>query len=336
MEIDNEWLRHFAKEYESRSADAAAVDKLLAEVGLVRSDLAVSNKRVDPVKEGHFFRAACDELKDLSFAAEAGSKFENPTHILGYITKCSENLREAIENATRYAVLVDETLNHSLKMSGNHASMEVDYADGSFAKFHRRNEFAVFGAISRMRALTGINFFPLEIRFQHPLRTASDQIRKLAGCPVHFGAERTEIILSLSCLELPIPTFDPNLRKYLTEYGEKLLNERPNNNGDLRGKIEGVVLSGLPGRIASAEEVASSLGLSRRSLARRLNEQGLSFREIVDHIRCDLAQTYLKGGFTIGEIAFYFDYAGQAAFATAFKRWTGTTPRDFQFKNSQV
>ncbi|MEP1933963.1 MAG: AraC family transcriptional regulator ligand-binding domain-containing protein, partial [Roseibium sp.] len=280
MEIDNEWLRHFAKEFESRVANTDVVDNLLKEVGLARSDLAASNKRVDPVKEGHFFRAACDELKDLSFAAEAGSKFENPTHILGYITKCSETLREAIKNATRYAVLVDETLNHSLKMSGNYASMEVDYADGSFAKFHRRIEFAVFGAISRMRALTGVNFYPLEIRFQHPLRTASDRIRQLAGCPVHFGTERTEIILSHSCLELPILTFDPNLRKHLTEYGEKLLNERPNHNGGLRGKIEGVVLSGLPGRIVSAEEVASSLGLSRRSLARRLNEEGLSFREI--------------------------------------------------------
>ncbi|MEP5090288.1 MAG: AraC family transcriptional regulator, partial [Paracoccaceae bacterium] len=115
-----------------------------------------------------------------------------------------------------------------------------------------------------------------------------------------------------------------------------LLNERPNHNGGLRGKIEGVVLSGLPGRIVSAEEVASSLGLSRRSLARRLNEEGLSFREIVDHIRCDLAQTYLKGGFTIGEIAFYLDYAGQAAFATAFKRWTGTTPRAFQLQNTSA
>ncbi len=330
MEIDNEWLRHFAGEFERRIADATAVDNLLREVGLARSDLAVSNKRVDPVKEGHFFRAACDELKDLSFAAEVGSRFVNSTHILGYITKCSENLREAIENATRFSVLVDETLNHSLKMSGNHASMEVNYADGSFAKFHRRIEFAVFSAISQMRALTGVNFYPLEIRFQHPLLTARKQIGKLAGCPVHFGAETTEIILSLSCLDLPIPTFDPNLKKHLTEYGEKLLNERPNHNGDLREKIEGIVLSGLPGRIASAEEVASSLGLSRRSLARRLSEQGLSFREIVDHIRCDLAQTYLKGGFTIGEIAFYLDYAGQAAFATAFKRWTGTTPRAFQ------
>lgn len=336
MEIDSEWLRHFAKEFERRIADTAAVDNLLAEVGLARSDLAASKKRVDPIKEGHFFRAACDKLRDLSFAAEAGLTFRNPTHILGYITKSSENVREAIENAARYEVLVNETLNISLVVSHNLASVAVQYIDGSFAKFHRRIEFSVFAAISRMRSLTGVNFFPLEIYFQHPVRTAGDQIRKLAGCPVHFGAEKTEIILTLACLELPIPTFDPSLRQHLTEYGETLLRERSSSSGSLRGKIEGVVLSGLPGRIASAEEVASSLGLSRRSLARRLKEQGLSFRKIVDAIRCDLAQTFLKGGFSIGEITFYLDYAEPAAFAAAFKRWTGTSPRAFQVQNTKA
>lgn len=334
MEIDSEWLLHFAKEFEGRVADAEVVDRLLKDVGLARSDLAASHKRIDPIKEGHFFRAACDELGDLSFAAEAGSKFKNSTHILGYITKYSENLQEAIENATRYDVLIDQTLSHSLKVSGNHAAFKINDADGSFVKFHRRIEFAVLAAISQMRFITDTKFFPLEIRFQHPLRTASKKIRKVAGCPVYFGAEKTEIILSHSCLELAIPTFDPNLRKHLIEYGERLLKERPNQNVSLRGRIEGILLTRLPGRIASADEVASSLGLSKRSLARRLNEQGLSFRQIVDDIRCDLSQTYLKGGFSIGEIAFYLGYAEQASFSTAFKRWTGSTPSYYQIQNA--
>lgn len=333
MEIDNEWLRHLAKEFEHRSTDTDALSRILVEVGLTKDDLTSSSKRVDAIKECEFFRAACDALRDLSFAAQAGGNYKNPSHLLGYITKCSENLREAIENAARYSVLIDGTLNHSLKMAGNHASVEVLFTEGSFAKFHRRIEFAVFGAISQMRFLTGVHFFPLEIRFQHHLKASSDRLRKLAGCSIHFGAEKTEILLSHTCLDLAIPTFDPNLRRLLTEYGEKLLSEHSDYSSSLQGKIEGIVISGLPGRIASAEEVASTLGLSSRSLARRLNEQSLNFRKIVDDIRCDLAQTYLKGGYSIGEVAFYLDYAEQAAFSTAFKRWTGETPSTFQAQN---
>lgn len=334
MEIDNEWLRHCAKEFEGRADGAGSVDTLLKEVGLKRSDLAESNQSVDPVKEAKFIRAACDVLKDPSFAAEAGSRFANSAHILGYITKCSVNLKEAVESTARYVVLIDETFSHSLTVSGNHASMLIHSADASFSKYHRRIEFAVFAAISQMRFITGVRFFPLELRFQHPLLKARDKIRKVAGCPVCFDAEKTEIILSLSCLDLPIPSYDPNLRKLLMDYGDRLLKERPDQKTSLRGKIEGVLLSGLPGRMASADEVASSLGLSRRSLARRLREQGLSFRQIVDDIRCDLSETYLKGGFGIAEISFYLGYTEKTAFSTAFKRWTGTTPRVFQVRNT--
>ena len=151
MKIDNEWLRHFAREFEGQIADSAAVENVLAKVGLARSDFDTSDKRVDPVKEAQFMRAACDTLSDLSFATKAGLKFENSSHILGYITKCSKNLREALDCAARFSVLIDETLNPSLKMSGNHASIEVDYREGSAAKFHRRTEFVVFSIISQMR-----------------------------------------------------------------------------------------------------------------------------------------------------------------------------------------
>ncbi len=336
MEIHSIWLHHIAKEFECRVSDATIVDKLLAKAELKRCDLDPNNERIDAMKEAQFIRATCDYLKDPAFAAEAGLSFASPTHIVGYIVKSSKTLRDAIENAVRYAALVDGSLDYSLKVSGNYASMEFEHIDGAYCRFHRRVEFAIFCVIARIRGVTGVNLYPLEIRFRHPLRTARDQFGKLAGCPVHFGAEKTEIILSLSCLDLPIPTYDPNLRRYLKEYSDRLLAERPDRNISLQGKIERIVLSGLPGRVASVEEVASDIGLSRRSLARRLNEQGLGYREIVDGIRCDLAQTYLKGGFSIGEISFYLDYANQAAFSTAFKRWTGATPKSYQMQNALV
>jgi AraC-like DNA-binding protein len=156
------------------------------------------------------------------------------------------------------------------------------------------------------------------------------ELERLAGCPIEFGAETMGIDLSHAILEMPIPTYDPDLRNHLMEYGERLLRERPASTPTLRKRIERILMNSLPGRIVSADEVAGSLGLSRRTFARRLADDGFSYREVVDDLRGDLAKTYLAGGFSIAEIAFLLDYADQAAFSTAFKRWTGKNPSQFR------
>jgi AraC-like DNA-binding protein len=52
----------------------------------------------------------------------------------------------------------------------------------------------------------------------------------------------------------------------------------------------------------------------------------------VDEVRCDMAKVYLKDRFSISEISFYLDYSDQAAFSTAFKRWMGCSPKEYQVK----
>ncbi len=330
MDVHSLWFQHFASEYETRIGDAAVVDRTLRETGLARSNLSSTAESIDPVKMARFLDVACETLGEPEFAAKAGLKFKESSHLVGYIAKYSRNLRAAIENTARYSLLVDGNTSYSLNVSGNHAFFEVEYADDSIAKFRRWTEFALFCALSRMRSLTGVDFIPLELRFRHILKSSGGGIGAIARCSVVFGAETTGIILPLSALDLTIPTYDLALRRHLTEYGDRLLKELPNKKASLRSEIEGLLLAGLPGRILPAEEVASSLGMSRRSFARRLNEQCLSYREIVDGIRCDLAQAYLNGGYQIAEVAFFLDYADQAAFSTAFKRWTGTTPGNFR------
>ncbi len=332
MGVDNAWLRHFARMFEEWLSDARVFKTVLQDSGLTRGDLSEPTKLIDPYKEGQFVRLACDHLNNPAFATIAGLGFNSPRDIVWYILKYSQNLREVIENASHYGTLTDNTIDYFLAVSGNHASLQLQIVDGGLTKFHRRTEFLIFSAISLMRIVTNTQLYPLEVRFQHVVKSAGPKIQKAAGCAISFGSERTEVILPLSSLDLPIPSYDPALKKHLTDYGDNLLKERSDPNSSIRNRVEAFLLNELPGRIPNLQQVASGLGLSSRSLSRRLSEQGLSFRQIIDGIRCDLAQTYLKDGFTIGEVAFYLDYAGQAAFSTAFKRWTGLTPRQFQLQ----
>jgi AraC-like DNA-binding protein len=95
-----------------------------------------------------------------------------------------------------------------------------------------------------------------------------------------------------------------------------------------------LITEALPSGIPSIIQVAEYLGLSARTLNRRLADKGLTFRELVQNIQQDEARNLLRNpGLSMGEIAFQTGFSEQSAFNRAFKRWTGLSPADYR-KNS--
>lgn len=323
-------LRFLLQALDKFSGSRDVGDRTLASINLDRLKLAQDQFAMADDAEPVFLRKACEVLNDNSFGVRAGLQFHDYTTLTAYISKYSRSLQEAIENSARYYTLLDPIFEFDLRVSSNSASFELNFREGGLQRFYRFIEFVMFSALGRMRSVTGVDFYPHEIRFPHKARDIAPEIERLAGFPVVFGAERCEMLMSRSTLELPIPTYDPSLRDHLKQYGNRLISEHKPTKVDLRSRVEGLLAANLPGRIVDAEDMAANLGMSRRTFARRLSENGLSYREIVDGMRCDLACTYLKDGFHIGEIAFYLDYADQAAFSTAFKRWTGESPSGYR------
>ncbi|PSL17143.1 helix-turn-helix domain-containing protein [Shimia abyssi] len=333
MEVDVSRLVHLVKTLEHSGAQTDVVGGVLKKSGLTRKDVALTSKDVDYEKEAKFVREACELLGDLTFGARAGLSWRESNSLTGYISKYSKDLRAAIENTARFHEIVDPAIRYELRISSNFAAFEVSWKDASYAKYHRHTEFLMFGVLSRMRAITQSDFYPIEIRFDHEVRNSRSDFQKVAGFSVVFGAETLEMILPLPVLDLPIPTYDLRLREHLTEYGERLLAERGSLKQSLRSKVERLLTAALPARMLSADEIAASVGMSARTFARRLKEEGTSFRDIVDELRFDLSKTFMKDGMRLAEIAFSLGYADQAAFSTAFKRWAGVAPSSFHLMN---
>ena len=182
----------------------------------------------------------------------------------------------------------------------------------------------------RIRELTAQPVWARFIRFEHRMAEQAEKYDRIDLAPVRFGANRTEIVFAPSVLDLPIPTYDPSLRDHLTDYANRLMQDDGRTPPGLRVRIESVILSTLPGKLPSGEDTASLLGLSSRTFARRLPDQGLSYQQIVEVLRSDLAKTFLKSEMTLSDIAFALGCADQALFFTAFKRWTGATPTEYR------
>jgi AraC-like DNA-binding protein len=83
----------------------------------------------------------------------------------------------------------------------------------------------------------------------------------------------------------------------------------------------------LPHGKANKETVAKAVGLSTRTLSRRLADEGASYEEVVDQLRRSLALQYIKEpGMSLSQIAWLLGYEGQTSFNHAFRRWTGRSP----------
>ncbi|MDA7963304.1 AraC family transcriptional regulator [Ruegeria sp.] len=330
MDVDISRLQLLIQMLDHHSDDPAVTDRVLKAGGLCRADAAPPAQSYGAHHEAQIVRHACDALDDITFGARAGLAFHSTTSVTAYISKYSRDLRQVIDNTIRFHRIIDPALTFQLRDTGNAASFEIDWSDPGYARYHRRTEFLMFAAIARMRTLTQVKLYPLEMRFQHEIGHHAADFEAIGGFPVSFGAERMEIILPLSTLDLPVPTYDPSLRAHLLEYGERLLAERHLPRQKTRARVEGLITRSLPGRVLQADEAAAHLALSPRTLARRLADEGTSYREIVEDLRCDLAQTFLKNGMALSEISYALGYADQAAFSTAFKRWTGQAPSRFR------
>ena len=101
--------------------------------------------------------------------------------------------------------------------------------------------------------------------------------------------------------------------------------------GVMSTRVRQILVEDLGQSVLTVDAVATALAVSRRTLTRRLAEEGTSFRHLLDDVRADFARALLKDpSLSIGDIAFFLQYSEPAAFHRSFRRWTGNTPQAFR------
>lgn len=152
--------------------------------------------------------------------------------------------------------------------------------------------------------------------------------RRAFGLNLRFNAEQTAISLPRRLADLPIPGADAELRKsLLTRIGSLWIAGELDTPTALRR----ILRAGLVGGSVSEEQVAAEMGMSRRTLHRRLDTYGLRFRDVLDQTRHAYAQQLLAGTeLDIGTISTTVGYADPSVFSRAFVRWTGLPPKKWR------
>jgi AraC-like DNA-binding protein len=253
--------------------------------------------------------------------------------VLAYVGFNSATVGNALENLARYFA-VQQTGGGLEIERGRDTS--VTYVVDDPGTDHGQIAEGLFALLTRLlrEALGDPAWKPRAIGFRHDPPTRLDRHVKFFGVQPRYHQRANKLTLASSDLERRFARADPDLLPHLLAHAAASIAAmpKPGANNDVHRAVIAALGAGDP----TIERVASTLGLSPRSLQRRLQAEGRSFKEVVDDTRLDLAKRYLKDAtLTLTETAFLLGYSDLSAFSRAFRRWTDISPLEFRSRANE-
>ncbi len=248
--------------------------------------------------------------------------------IWGFALRTSRSLFEALQHALRYLPLSTAYCRMQVLEEDGllGISMNPDEIPRHLRQVLLERDMATAINLIRELSLTGLQVRQIEMQIREPDHAA--EIAELCGITPRFGSARNALWLPGDAARTPLSTFDPHLVRLLEDQCRQQLERR--QQGGLRGLVRGQLLGPL-GLIASLEDVAEALAMSPRSLRRKLEAEGSSFRQILEEERRLLARRLLDATqMTLDEMAIHLGYADTASFSRAFRRWHTLSPGEYR------
>jgi AraC-like DNA-binding protein len=308
-------------------ATGADERRVLKQAGLTASQIMNASSRIGVRNQIKFLNLAADELEDEFLGVHLAQTVDlRELGLLYYIQASSEKLGDALQRVARYSSIHNEGLRLNFRRIRN-AAMSFQYAGVARIEDRHQIEFFVSIIIRVCRHLTSRHLLPTSIRFAHRRRDLPSDVRAFFGCDASFSSATDEVVYSLSTVNIPIVGADPYLNSLLVRYCEEALAARGRNSNPWQVRVENAIAPLLPHGQAHMEQVCQNLGVTRRTLARRLAFEKQTFSRILHRLRFELAKRYLQEpDLPVSEIAWLLGYRETSAFNHAFKRWTGSAP----------
>jgi AraC-like DNA-binding protein len=279
--------------------------------------------------------------QDPYFGLHVGEKVKLGTYnVYGLILLSCRDFGQALQQTLRY-----EGLAHDLGRSALRVDSAIDVAEyqwhSNYPNASRHLAESVFAGIRVFgNWLAGAPLPPAQMAFAHARHqvhdaatgnadvVADEYVRVFGAVPI-FDAGANHARFDAALLSWPVPNADVGLYPVLQQHAEQLLREksRADADGGIVLQVRAAIVKNLAQDRVRLPLIAQDLALSLRTLQRKLSDAGVSFQQILDQTRHDLAKDYLRQrGLNLADIAFLLGYQEQSSFTHAFKEWAGMNP----------
>jgi AraC-like DNA-binding protein len=325
LRISRTWAQRFAEQ-------KIAVPMLLRRAGLPPGLFQQEKVYVTTAELFALWRAVGEMALDPAIGLRLGAetRFER-SHPAGIAVMCSRTFADALERLGRYKKLTcpEEIRVHK---KAEEAAVEFFYVEATEAQPDVLVDMVLSWILTVGQRGTDGQIAPLRLELTRPPKHR-DLLEAHFGCRVRFKADRNALVFRSSDLARPFVTHNEEL---LTVIGKQLDSELEARNAsqNVDDQVKDALRRSLAGRRPTLQDVAQELGIGPRTLQRRLADGGISFQQLVEDTRRELARHYLKQTkVELNEAAFLLGFEDANSFFRAFQIWEGTSPGEWRSRH---
>lgn len=300
------------------------------------NDLPISIKAMKEIKAvpaDHFFdlHEMLDQRLGPGFSVRVGQQMKMDDYgVLGLSWKTCSRAGEIFERSERYFHLLSNTYVFKVEKEGDLSHIYL-YRDAYRRGLELSNEATISAIVVVLQAMTETDITPVGVSFKHKPPSNMQSYHQAFQCPILFNQSNNSITYKTSDLNTRTAKADESINRFLLERVEEERKGIEINAFKIASDVEKLIMDALPSGIPSISHIGGHMGMSTRTLTRRLTAQGISFRDLVKTTQEKISKDLLKNtSNSIGEIAFQTGFSEQSAFSRAFKRWTGKSPLEYR------
>jgi AraC-like DNA-binding protein len=330
----------FARALLELAVSKGADRKRLAErAGIPLAELEDQDNRISFAKYVALMRAGQELSRDPALALHFGEAFEiTELSIVGLMGQACETVGDAFAQLGRYNRLMidvdvegpDEERLVLSRVAGQLWLIDRRRNSNEFPEI-TESSFARMICMSRRLGNAGII---KAVHVTHAAPAYRAEYDRIFQIPVIFESDKNALLMADgSWMNQRLAQSPRYVFGVLSAHADALLKELETSK-TIRGRVESLLLPVIHTGDIRMDSIASRMGLSRKTLFRKLKAEGASFEQVLDELRHRLALDYLSARkVSVNETAYLTGFSEPAAFSRAFKRWTGTSPRDVRSKN---
>ena len=305
------------------------VAPLLKQAGLTQREVEDRSGTIGVVNQIKFAELVAAKFGDELLGFHLAQDFElGEIGLLYYVAASAATFGGALSRVERYARIHNDGVDFEI-IRGKALRVRFHYAGVARHTDVHQIGFLIALIIRLGRHLTGRTLKPTRVRMMHHIHRGKSELEKFLDADVEDGARVDEVEFPAGSGDLPIVSADQYLHQVCVQSCEEALARRGLKQTPLKVQVENAIAALLPHGQARHDQVAVELGMSQRTLARRLALEGSSFAKVLAEVRSALADRYLADRtLPISQIAWLLGYAEISAFTRAFQRWTGMVPSE--------
>jgi AraC-like DNA-binding protein len=256
--------------------------------------------------------------------------------VMAQLVAHASSMREGLEAYLRFQPILGDASPSTLSTTGMMATLRCGVLRSTACGERFRAEFMMTGFLRVLRYFAGADALPLEVSFEHPPPPYVTEYARVFGGRERFWRPFTGMRIDARVLDR-----EPIRRRQ--ELFDLLWFQAERKEFRLRGakghtdRLTEVLAASVSGRRPDMTTIAAAMGMSTRSLRRRLTEEHVSYRRMVEQARGGVAKRMLEDpARSIREVAHAMGFAASSAFHRAFRRWTGMTPKQHRERAAGV